>query len=83
MEGTQGVDSLFRILMPRTDHLREVDDHWFPVFPFDKNIELVKVTMNQAGMGEVEDEGHELGVEVGWVGYFLYLSPLHQLDAQY
>lgn len=71
---TEKMDLLFRILMSSTNHLREINNDRFPIFPFDKNIEFVEITMDQTSMSKFEDEGHEFRVEVGWIRYFIYLT---------
>ena len=37
----------FRVLVRRAHHLREVDNNRLPCNPVDKNIKLIKVSMNQ------------------------------------
>lgn len=60
--------------MPRRHHLREINHDRLSVFPLDEDVELIKVAVDEPGVCELENEGHEFGVEVGWVGDFVYLA---------
>jgi hypothetical protein len=70
----KGIDLLLRVLMPRANHLWEIDDNRFPVSPLDQDVEFVKVTMNKTGVREFENKGHQFRVQVGRVGHFVDLS---------
>ena len=56
-------------------HLREVDEHGVPRLSSDEDVELVKVTVNESGASETEDEGHESCVEVRRRGDGFNLTP--------
>lgn len=45
------------------DHLREINDNRFSRLSTDKDVELVEVTMNEAGMSKSNDEIHQLRIQ--------------------
>ncbi len=68
-------DLLFCILVSRTDHLREVDEHSLAGLSLDEDVELVEISVNEAGSCEAEDKGDEGYVEVRRGVDMVYLPP--------
>lgn len=64
----------FSIRMWGGYHLREVN-HSNVVLVVQHKVELVKVSMNQAVIGQFDYELHELTVQGWWILQLMYLTP--------
>lgn len=69
--------------MSRADHLRKINHDRLEVTVLDHDVEFVEIAVDQAGVGEADDEFHQLAVEVGRADGVLgdLAAATHQADA--
>lgn len=58
-------NSQFRVDMPCTDHLREINQRCFARLLVDEDVKLVEITVHQTTVRQTEKQSHKCGVELG------------------
>lgn len=64
----------FSIWMRSGHHLREVN-HCYVVLVIQHKVELVKISMNQAMIGQFDNKLHEFTVQAWWILQLVHLTP--------
>lgn len=67
--------------MRRGDHLREVNERWTVLF-IEHEVELVEISMNEATIGQMNNQVHQVVVEQRRILQGVHLAPAIQIKSR-